>query len=82
VPPPSTGENFHLVGLTQGFSPFCPPPPTPYPEGTPPPPPAGNIVSLDTEADVVVEESRTTKKSRTLRHWTHDEEERLVITYV
>jgi hypothetical protein len=65
--------------LKASINPFCPPPPTSYPKGTPPPPPAAsNIVSLDTEADVVVDESRTAKK----RHWTLDEEERLVITYI
>ncbi|KAF0920981.1 hypothetical protein E2562_037896 [Oryza meyeriana var. granulata] len=81
--PPSTSENFHLVGLTQSFSPFCPPP-TPYPKGTPtapPPPAAPNVVNLDTEADVV-EESRTTKKSRTARHWTPDEEKRLASAWL
>lgn len=77
---PPSGENFHHVGLTQAFNPFSPTPQTPYGNGSPPVVAAAaeRVANIDDDEDDVVETSRTAKK----RHWSDDEEGRLVITYI
>jgi hypothetical protein len=67
-PPPLPGENFHLVGRTHAFDPLSPPVAAA----------AERVVNIDNDDDDVVEISRTGRR----RHWTPDEEGRLVITYV
>jgi hypothetical protein len=68
-PPPLPGENFHLVGRTHAFDPLSPPVAATAAE---------RVVNIDNDDDDVVEISRTGWR----RHWTPDEEGRLVITYV
>jgi hypothetical protein len=68
-PPLLLGENFHLVGRTHAFDPLSPP----VAAAT-----AERVVSTDNDDNDVVEISRTGRR----RHWTPDEERRLVITYV
>lgn len=62
-------QNFHFVGLTNNFVPISPsPPPTAKEQST-------LHVSSDIDGDNGVETSRTAKR----RHWSHEEEVRLVI---
>jgi hypothetical protein len=67
-PPLLPGENFHLVGRTQAFDPLSPP----VAAAT------ERVVNIDNDDDDVVETSRTGRR----RHWTPDEEGRLVIIYI
>lgn len=81
--PPSAGQNFHFVGVPENIAPTFPPL-GPFAKGTPSPPapsdkqgtPRGRNVTSDIHSDDGGATARTTK---TKKHWTHDEEVRLVI---
>nr|XP_034591478.1 glutathione S-transferase T3-like [Setaria viridis] len=65
-------QNFHFIGLTNNFVPISPlPPPSAQEQSTP-------QVSIDIDGDNGVETSRTTKR----RHWSHEEEVRLVSAWL
>jgi hypothetical protein len=67
------GENFHLVGQNLSFNPM----PSPPPQQT-----TKNIVNIDIDEPKHSGANRGAKKGqeRTLRYWSHEEEERLVLT--
>ncbi|XP_066161168.1 flavonoid O-methyltransferase-like protein Os11g0303600 isoform X1 [Oryza sativa Japonica Group] len=70
LPQPQEGENFHLVGQTTNT--MSTPPPTPQAA-------ANNTVQIDIHEDAINDASA---KKRSLRYWTHDEEERLASAWL
>jgi hypothetical protein len=70
--PQQQGENFHLVGQSVSFNPMSPPPP----QGT-----ANNRVNIDEAENSDANRAAKKGQERTMRYWTHEEEERLVLNY-
>jgi hypothetical protein len=65
-------ENFHLVGQSMSVNPMCSPSPNVH--GTPTP-----VASTNIEESANLDTNRAAKMNNK-RYWTHEEEERLVIT--
>lgn len=70
--PQVQGENFHFVGQTMGFNPISPPPP--------PPPPSAYGAARSQVVNIDIDEEDNSRPAIRKRYWTHEEEERLVIT--
>jgi hypothetical protein len=80
--PQVQGEDFHFVGQNMTFNPVSPPPAaTAY--GTPSPQGMRQDTSTNKPVTIVVDEDENNDASKSVkkRFWTHDEEERLVITH-
>jgi hypothetical protein len=73
--PQQQGENFHLVGQSMSFNPMSPPAPQAQKDGT-----ANNVVNIDNDEAENSDANRAAKMNRCIRYWTHEEEERLVLT--
>jgi hypothetical protein len=73
-PPQSQGENFHFIGQNMAFNPISPPN-SASSYGTPSP---------QSTEQAMQQETSTTKpmKQRSLRYWTHEEEERLASSWL
>lgn len=73
IQPQQQGENFHLVGQNMSFNPMS----SPTSQDT-----AKNVVNIDIDEPENSDANRGAKKGqeRTMRYWTHEEEERLVLT--
>jgi hypothetical protein len=81
--PQQQGENFHLVGQSMSFNPMSPPPPSAY--GTPTPQAKKQGTSTNNTVNILIDEDENNDADRAAkcnhkRYWTHEEEERLVIT--
>jgi hypothetical protein len=80
--PQLQGENFHLVGQAMSFNPISPPPPpSAYGTSTSQAVKQGTSTKETVNIDIDEEDNSEANRPAKKRYWSHEEEERLVITY-